>query len=85
MNVEKIPSSLTLSALSLVVEEAGGRIEKISAKVLREMQAAFANIWWYSSFSWMNNRRARGSFFGRAERALGCWQVKSLVGLRGMS
>lgn len=44
MKSEKSPSSLTLSAFSFVLDEAGGRMERIVTRVWRVMQDAFANI-----------------------------------------
>lgn len=44
MKKENNPSSLTLSAFSFVVDEAGGLMERIVKRVWRVMQVAFANI-----------------------------------------
>lgn len=44
MKREKSPSSLTLSAFSFVVDDAGGRMERMVTRVWRVIQVAFANI-----------------------------------------
>lgn len=66
MTFEKSPSSLTLSLFSLVVEEVGGRIERMTANVCRETQAAFANIFDRSQSScWVDSRCVGGWLWSR--------------------